>query len=345
MSFAWPAALIALLVIPVAVALYVVVQRRRARYAVRFTNLDLLANVVEETPGWRRHLPAVLYLGAIAALLLAVARPEREIDVPKQEATVILVMDISGSMNATDIEPTRLVAAQEAGGILVDELPEGFRVALVTFANGVQTRVIPTDDREALRTALAALRANGGTAMGEALAHALDLAQLDDETATAPTNGATATPTPTPTPIPTPASGDEDSPYVIVLLSDGANTVGSVSPTAAAAHAAELGIPVFTIALGTDDGRVTVVDPATGRSQVVQVPPDKVTLRRIAETTGAEFFEAPSADQLRSVYDDLGSRIGYDTETREVTHWFAALGAALVLAAGGFSLLWFNRFP
>lgn len=341
MSFAWPAALIGLLLIPLAIALYLAVQRRRARYAVRFTNLDLLANVVEETPGWRRHLPAVLYLGAIAALIFAVARPERDIEVPKQEATVILVMDISGSMNATDIEPTRLTAAQEAGGILVDELPEGFRVALVTFATGVQTRVMPTHDREALRTALAALRANGGTAMGEAIAHALEITELDEAAAQAPANGAT----PTPTPTPSRTGDDEPSPYVIVLLSDGANTAGGVDPEDAADRAAEMGIPVFTIALGTANGRVAVTDPASGRTQIIPVPPDEETLQEIAETTGAEFFEAPSADELKSVYDDLGSRIGYDTEQREVTHWFAALGAALMLAAGGFSLLWFNRFP
>ncbi|MGE5596165.1 MAG: VWA domain-containing protein, partial [Hyphomicrobiales bacterium] len=169
MSFAWPAALVALLLVPLAIWAYLAVQRRRARYAVRFTNLDLLANVVDEEPGWRRHLPAALYIAALAALLLALARPEVSVAVPKEQATVILVTDVSGSMNAKDVEPTRLAAAQQAAGVLVDELPEGFRVALVTFSTGVQTRVLPTTDREAVRSALEQLRANGGTAMGEAL--------------------------------------------------------------------------------------------------------------------------------------------------------------------------------
>ena len=346
MSFAWPAALVLLLLVPLAAAAYIFVQRRRARYAVRFTNLDLLANVVEESPGWRRHLPAALYLLAIAALLLALARPERTTLVPKEQATVILVTDTSGSMNAKDVDPTRLAAAQEAGDVLLNELPNGFRVALVSFSNSVQTRVLPTTDKDAVRRALDALTANGGTAMGDALAHALDLTKAADESANA---AGGATPSPTPTAAPSQQGGpnqqkNNEHPFVVVLLSDGFNTAGSIEPLDAAQTAVDMNVPVYTIALGTQDGVAEVTDNL-GRTRYVRVPPDEDTLREIAKMTGAQFFSAPNASQLKSVYDDLGSKIGYNKEPREMTHLFAGAGALLVLVAGGLSLLWFNRFP
>lgn len=343
MSFASPLALIALLLVPLALVLYIVVQSRRVRYAVRFTNLDLLANIVEETPGWRRHLPALLYLLALAALLIALARPERITLVPKEQATVILVTDTSGSMNAKDVDPSRLAAAQDAAEILLNELPEGFRISLISFANAVQTRVLPTTDRDQVRRAIDTLLANGGTAMGDALAHALDLTRAVDESANA-AGAPTASPSPTPATTQPGETPDQEHPYVVVLLSDGFNTAGSTEPLDAAQMAVDMKVPVYTIALGTDDGVAEVMDNF-GRTRLVRVPPDKETLREIARMTDAQFFSAPSAQELRSVYDDLGSRIGYNKEPKEVTHWFAGAGAVLVLAAGGLSLLWFNRFP
>jgi Ca-activated chloride channel family protein len=339
MSFAWPIALLGLLLVPLAVMAYLAAQRRRARYAVHFTNLDLLANVVDETPGWRRHVPSALYLAAVAALIVALARPEVAVDVPRERATVILVTDISGSMNAEDVEPTRLVAAQEAADILLDELPDGFRVSLVTFATGVQTRVMPTTDREEVRAALAALQANGGTAMGDALLHALDLAEAEQQALTNGTGDSAITPTPQPQ-----RQGGEDAPVVVVLLSDGYNTAGSADPLTVADEAAEFGLPVFTIALGTQDGVVQVPD-SEGNLRTVRVPPDEVTLEAIADRTDARFFSAPDAGELRGIYEDLGSRIGYDSEDREITPAFVAAAMVLVVAGGGLSLLWFNRFP
>ncbi|MCC7363548.1 MAG: VWA domain-containing protein [Dehalococcoidia bacterium] len=338
MSFTWPLALLLLLLVPLALLAYYAVQQRRPKYAARFTNLDLLANVVEATPGWRRHLPAALYLGALATLLLAVARPHTSIQVPKEEATVILVMDVSGSMNAEDVEPTRLAAAQDAANVLLDELPEGFRVSLVTFSTGVQTRVLPTADRDEVRAALERLQANGGTAMGDALDHALDITLIGDQPLD-PVGG-----TPTPTPTPSPSREDEDTPFVVVLLSDGYNTAGTTDPLDAADEAVELQVPVFTIALGTEDGVAEVTD-GQGRTRTVRVPPDEETLEEIADRTGARFFSAPSAEELESVYEDLGSRIGYDSEERDISYAFAGAGVLLVIAAGALSLLWFNRFP
>ncbi len=339
MSFAWPAALLLLLLLPLAAAAYVLAQQRRGKYTVRFTNLDLLASVVERTPGWRRHIPSVLYLLGLAALFLALARPHMDVSVPR-DGTVILVSDISGSMNATDIKPTRLGAAQASAKSLVAQLPDGFRVALVSFSNAVQVRVSPTTDRKVVNRAIDGLVPNGGTAMGEAILQALDLIQQDAQVNQKAPSPATATPTPTPTPAP----GDPARPKaVIVLMSDGAGNTG-IDPIDAAAQAKDQGIPIFTIALGTADGVAEVRDNA-GRLRRVAVPPDPDTLKQVAATTGAQFFDAPSADQLQAVYKGLGQKIGSDTESRDVSVAFVGAGVAFVVVAGALSLAWFSRFP
>jgi len=343
MSFAWPLGLLGLLVIPLAVAAYWLVQRRRAKYAVRFTNLDLLANVVEQEPQWRRHLPAAFYLVALAALAIALARPQTTLSVPKQQATVVLVMDVSGSMNATDVEPTRLQAAEASAQSLVDNLPEEFQVALISFSNGVQTLVPPTQDHKAVQQALDLLRANGGTAMGDAIMQALDVAKPPQGTDLPGTPAVPRSTSPTPRAAP-PKQSSADHPAVIVLLSDGANSAGRTDPIDAANEAQTRGVPVFTVALGTQQGIVDVVDQL-GRHRRIAVPPDEETLKQVADITQGRFFAAPSAEDLQAVYDDLGSKIGYEDKEREITVAFAAAAAVLVLAAGGFSLLWFNRFP
>ncbi|MGE3073440.1 MAG: VWA domain-containing protein [Dehalococcoidia bacterium] len=332
MSFAWPLALLSLILIPLAVALYILAQTRRPKYAARFTNLDLLANVVDKTPGWRRHIPAMLGLLALAALLLGVARPQLDHKVPKQEATVVLVTDISGSMTATDIEPTRMAAAQQAGHTLVKELPKGFRIALVTFSSGVRTVVPPTDEKEVVDAALDQLQPVGGTAMGDGILEGIAASQLNDIPEAQVTGGSSN------------GAKPENPPVIMVLLSDGANTLGRTDPIAAAQQAEEQGIPIFAVALGTQDGVATVTDNQ-GRERTLRVPPDEETLKEIADMTGGAFFSAPSSSDLQSIYEDLGSKIGFDVETTEITSGFAAAAALLLMAAGGLSLLWFNRFP
>ncbi|MEX0782970.1 MAG: VWA domain-containing protein [Dehalococcoidia bacterium] len=338
MSFDWPIGLLGLLAIPLAIAAYAAVQQRRTRYAVKFTNLDLLANVVEETPGWRRHLPAALYLLALGALIVALARPQTTQQVPREEATVLLVTDVSGSMNATDIEPTRLAAAQESARTLVEELPEDFQIGLISFSSASRVLVAPTPEREQVLAALETLESRGGTAMGEAILDALNVAR-PPEARNDGDGGA----------------GDEDdssdddrdaedSPVILVLISDGFNTDGTADPIEAAESAREMDVPIFTIALGTENGIAEVTDNL-GNIRRVRVPPDKETLEEIANVTEARYFEAPSAEELDAVYEDLVSKIGYDEEDREVTAWFAGIAAAFVVAAGGLSLLWFNRFP
>lgn len=346
MSFTWPLALLLFALLPLAVLGYLLAQRRRAKYAVRFTNLDLLASVVDRAPNWRRHLPALLYLVAIAALIVALARPNVVTSSPREQATVVLVTDISGSMNATDVDPTRLLAAEKAADILLDKLPKGFRVSLVSFSNGVNILVPPTDDKDQVRAALDTLHANGGTAMGDAIVQAVDVARPLPQADNNGAPGATpaASPTPTPTPVPSNNGSGGPPPAVIVLLSDGANSTGQAQPLDAAQVAKDRGVPIFTVALGTPDGVVDVIDN-TGRRRRIAVPPDPETLQQVADITGGKFFDAPSAGDLQQVYNDLGSKIGFIDEEHEITYWFAGAAAALVVLAGGLGLWWFNRFP
>jgi Ca-activated chloride channel homolog len=332
-SLQWPGLLWALLLVPVALAAYLLAQRRRSRYTVRFTNLDLLANVVSGTPGWRRHVPPGFYLLALAALLISLARPQAITLVPKEQATIVLVMDVSGSMNATDVQPTRLVSAQRAASTFIEQLPDKFRVGIVSFASTAQTLTRPTTDRAAVYEAIDSLHAEGATAMGDGIERALDVKRPP----TPPPTGSAARPAPNP-------PSDGEAPLVVLLLSDGANTQGRTQPMDAATDARALGVPVFTIALGTDQGMVDVPDEA-GNLRRIPVPPDKLTLQRIAQTTRARFFAAPSNRDLKAVYRELGSKIGFVKEEQEVTVVFAAAGLLFLVAGAAMSLVWFSRFP
>jgi Ca-activated chloride channel family protein len=356
MTFADPILLAGLLVVPAALVVYRLVQRRRSRYAVRFTNVALLENLVPRTPAWRRHVPPALYLVAMAALVVALARPSMAVAVPREEATIILTMDVSGSMLATDVAPSRLAAAKQAASAFVNGLPAGVKVGLVAFSTSPRVLVSPTADRAAIDRAIDALVARGGTALGDAIATSLEAAGLDpNASSTDPSGGPTSSPGPSASPSvkpsasasasPSAPAGTTDRPVIAtVLLSDGANSTGELEPLPAAEQAAALGVPVYTIALGTADGVVTVPDDL-GQLHTVNVPPDSETLAAIAETTGGRAFEAPTADDLKAIYDNLGSRIGYTTEQREVTQWFAGAALLLVVAGAGLAAHWFNRFP
>jgi Ca-activated chloride channel family protein len=352
MTFADPILLVALLVVPVALVAYWFVQRRRSRYAVRFTNVALLENLVPRTPAWRRHLPPALYLVAMSALVVALARPSMTVAVPREEATIILTMDVSGSMMATDVAPTRLAAAQQAAKDFVDHLPAGVKVGLVSFSTAPRVLVAPTTDRTVVHEAIADLRPRGGTALGDAIETSLEAAGLDPSGAAAngapaPSTGPTASAAPSgsASPSPSASAGTDQKPVIAtVLLSDGANSAGELEPIPAAEQAAALGVPIYTIALGTSTGVVTVPDDQ-GLLHTIDVPPDTETLAQVAEMTGGRAFEAPTAKDLAQIYDSLGSRIGYTTEQREVTQWFAAAGLVLVLTGAGLAAHWFNRFP
>jgi Ca-activated chloride channel family protein len=331
MSFAWPVALWGLVLVLFALVAYLAVQRRRRRYVVRFTNLALLENVVAESPRWRRHVPPALTLLALGALVVGIARPEIAVAKPRQEATVILAMDRSGSMTATDVAPDRMTAAREAAASFADGLPNGFKVGVVSFSDKADVVVPPTSDRQQAVDALGQLQAENGTALGDAIARSLDLglSSLDKDKVS---DGKVQ-----------PSAGGE-SPLVVLLLSDGASTTGDYTPLQAAQLAKDAGVPVYTVALGTADGTITGPD-GYGGFRTIRVPPDPETLKQVAETTGGRFFEAADAGALKSVYDEIGSQVGVEHTHRELTVLFTALGAALLAAGAALSMLWFARLP
>jgi Ca-activated chloride channel family protein len=353
MTFAEPLLLAGLLLVPLALGAYILVQRRRSRYVVRFTNVDLLTNLVPRTPGWRRHVPTALYLGAMTFLVVALARPSMTLQVPREEATVMLAMDVSRSMTATDVDPTRLAAAKAAATGFVDSLPAAFRIGLVAFSTDARLVVQPTTDRGQVRDAIASLGADGGTALGDAIALSVD-ATADARSVSSETGAGAAGPSASPSATPPasadpnasadPGAGDGTPVTATILLSDGANSTGQAEPLDAAQEAADEGMPIYTIALGTPDGVVEVQDQF-GQTQQLQVPPDTETLQQVAEMTGGKYFDAPTAEDLAAVYESLGSKVGYTEQVQEVTQWFAAGALLLVVVGGALAALWFNRFP
>jgi Ca-activated chloride channel homolog len=336
MSFQEPVWLVMLLFVPLMLFLYIYVQQRRSRYSVRFTNVNLLANVVKAQPRWRRHVPALFFLVAFALLALAVARPEADREVPREEATVVLVVDISGSMNATDVPPTRIEAAKEASHTFLDVVPEGFSVGIISFEAVVRLDHPPNRDREAARAAIDRLRAEGGTAIGDALMFALDVVQTPEEyggEAPGEQNGNDGA-----------REDNNDPPGAILFMTDGFNTAGIADPIDAGREAAARGIPVYTVAFGTPDGYVDIFNSA-GRLQRVAVPPDVETMSRIADMTGAETYTAVTAEELSAVYQSVSARIGVEIEKQEVTWAFAAAAMLMLVLGASLSLYWFNRFP
>ncbi len=342
MSFSNPFLLLTLLVLPAAVALYLYLERRPVRYAMTFTNLDLLATVARGR-SIRRYIPPALILVALATLCLALARPHRNTLVPSDRSTVVLVIDVSGSMRATDVKPSRLGAAQAAVRRFLDKVPPKVRVALVAFAGDPQVAAPPTQDHELVRQALDSLdyfSGFGGTAIGDALATAVELVKPPTP------NGAQT--------IAYTVATKTKSPVSILFLSDGHQTRGLLQPLEGAAKARAAGIPVYTIALGTPNG---VLDrpggPGSGfggggggfGQQRIPVPPDPATLRQIAQTTGGKFFAARSSKALESAYANLGSLVGREPGKKEVTYEFLFLGAALLVAAGLLSALYSPRLP
>jgi Ca-activated chloride channel homolog len=327
-SFEAPMLLLGLLVLPVAVAVYFLLQRGQSRYAVRYSNLAVLEAVVDRTSSWARHVPAALLLAALAALCVALARPTVTVAAPQEQATVVLVVDVSGSMRAEDVTPSRLEAAREAMRTFVDRVPKKVRVALVAFSDGPEVVTAPTSDRKLLSAGIDYLTPGFGTAIGDALARAVEVVTPPSEA------GGVQQAPPT-------ADGKPLS--AILLLSDGAQTRGTLSPSEGASRAERAKVPIYTIALGTDEGTIEVF--RFGEQRTIPVPPDRVTLRQVAEATGGEYYDAPDAERLQSVYERLGSQVGRADEEREVSVAFLAGGAALLLAAGVAAGLRLPRLP
>lgn len=335
MRLEWPLALLALLVLPLAVGIHLLAARRRMRHAVRFTNLEVLAGVVERIRPWRQRAPALLALLALALLAASLARPHVAVSAAAERATVVLVIDTSGSMEAGDVEPTRLGAAQAAVRTFLGKVPKQMRVAIVSFSGDVQVVAPPTTDRELLRLSLDYLRFGFRTAIGDALGRAVQVAAASEQGEPGAEDA--------PPPAPEPGAEGEKPLNAILLLSDGYQNFGVLEPGEAAQRAKARGIPVFTVALGTPEG--VLERDWYGSRRIIPVPPDPETLRQIASATGGEAFEARDARKLNAVYESLGSRLGRVPEEREVTVGFLAGGAALLLSALLLSALWAPRLP
>ncbi|REE94908.1 VWA domain-containing protein [Thermomonospora umbrina] len=315
MTFLDPIRLLLLIAPAGLLAAYAVMWLRRGRYAVRFTNLELLEKVAPLRPGWRRHAPAAAFLLMTGLFVTGFARPAADVRVPREQATIMIAVDVSTSMEATDVAPDRLTAAKRAARSLLGALPERFNVGLVSFSGTAAVAVPPTTDRRAVQAGVDGLGLGPRTAIGEAVFTSLEAVAAF---------GA--------------QWGQAAPPARIVLLSDGSNTTGR-TPEVAAQRAVQARVPVSTIAYGTPEGVIE------SEGAVVPVPVDGPALERLAQATGGRFYEAATGAELSRVYADIGSSIGYRTERREIWAWFVGGGLVLAFAAAAGSLLWFSRLP
>ena len=311
MSLQAPWFLAALALIPLGFLAQRLAARRRRRFAVRYPAAGVLAPLVTAEPGWRRRLPPALLALAVAALAVALARPERTVAVPVEQATVMLVSDASGSMEAVDVSPSRLAATQKAALSFLDKAPERMRVGLVAYSGAPHTVVAPTLEHDDVKLAISSLYADGGTATGDALATALETMR---DVRKARRDG-------------------RRPPAAVVLLSDGKTTAGQ-DPVNIAKEFGQLRIPIYTVSLGTDEGVV----PRGPFGEDIRVPPDPETMAEIAEVSGGQSFQVEDGGRLEGIYERLGSQLGTRRQKQEMTAGFAGAGLALLLAAAVFGV-------
>jgi Ca-activated chloride channel family protein len=319
-TFGSPFLLLGLLVLPLIVLGYRVLQRRPARYPVRYTNLEVLAGVVESTRSWRRYAGLALFLLALTALLAGFARPKMNRMADREEATIVLVIDVSGSMQAEDVKPTRLEAAQAVVRDFMRGLPKRFQVGVVAFSETAEVAAPATEDRQLAIDAVDFLYPQRGTAIGDGIARGVEVARAAEA-----------------------GRAGRERPAAILLLSDGSQTEGRLLPLEGAARAKSFKIPVYTVSLGTPEGVVEF--NRFGGTRIIPVPPDKPTMRAIAATTGGRFYEAESAGDLREAYDKMGSLVSKVQRKEEVTFAFLGGGLVLLLAAAGIAVVTFPRLP
>jgi Ca-activated chloride channel homolog len=313
-SFGAPLALLGLALLPALAVLYARHQRSRTRAAQAFSSPQLAASVTPDRPGWRRHAPMAVVAAAITLLLVAAARPQTTVAVPVEHASILLMTDVSGSMEAQDVQPSRLVAVRRAATTFVDGVPKQVNVGVMAFNQTPTILQSPTTDRIAVKAALQRLRSSGGTATGNAVRAAVRILT---------------------------AGPGKPPPAAIVLLSDGKSTSG-VSPVAAAQEAGRRHIPIYTVALGTPTGTITIPRPGGG-TETRPVPPDPETLRQIAAASGGQAYQAADAQRLSQVYERLGSQLGRKNVPRQISSLFAAAALVLLLAGATLTLRWFGR--
>lgn len=335
MSFIWPAMLVCLLALPLAVGLYLRLQQRRQQLLTRYGNLGFVQGSAGRTPGWRRHFPPTLFLLGLAILLIALARPQTAVSLPRVEGTVILAFDVSGSMAATDLQPTRMEAAKAVAQDFVQRQPSSVQIGVVAFSESGLAIQAPTNDQAAILGAIARITPQRGTSLGQGIGAALNA--LDADANQGPRRYSTLTPTPTPTPLPVPPGTNRST--AILLLTDGENT-GPPDPLEAAQIAADRGIRIYTVGIGSAAGTTLKVNGFTVHTRL-----DEATLQQIAERTTGAYYNAENEEELREIYDNLDLQLVVKPDETEVTALFAGVGFLLLLIGGAFSLLWFSRVP
>ena len=334
MYFLWPLMLWLLLLIPALVVLYILAQRRRQRYALRYASLSLVKEALGRGPGLRRHIPPTLFLSGLAVMIVALARPYTLVTLPSQEGTVILTMDVSGSMRADDLKPNRIEAAKSAARSFVEKQPSGVRIGVVSFSDNAFLVQAPTDDKEAVIAAINRLTPQRGTAIGRALLTSVD-AIFEEANAEGGRSNTASDPTPTPTPVP---QGVYE-PAIIVLLTDGESNQGP-RPLDVIDQVAARGVRVYTVGVGTAEGTVLHIQGRSIRTRL-----DEEMLKGVASATDGAYYSATNEKDLVAIYDSLSTHLVFKKEQTEITAIFTGVAVAFLLMGGFLSLFWFNRLP
>ena len=342
MTFLVPIALWLTLIAPILVALYIWAQRRRQKYALRYASLSLVKEALGRGPGIRRHIPPALFIIAVFFMTAALARPQTVVTVPLQEGTVILAIDVSGSMQAEDLKPNRMEAAKAAAKAFVERQGEDVSVGVVSFSGDASLVQSPTRDHDLVIKAIDRLRPQRATAIGRGILTSLDAIFENDEEIPPSVqalqrleqNGGQARPAPTP-----PPGGTLNAPATIILLSDGQNNQFP-APLQIIDEAISRGIRVYTVGVGSAEGTILRLQGRQIRTRL-----DEATLKQIAQLTDAEYYNASNEKDLRAVYEHLSTQLVLRQQKTEVTAYLTALAAVLSIIAGGLSLLWFNRLP
>jgi Ca-activated chloride channel homolog len=345
-TFLWPELLWLLAIIPLLIVFYVWLLKRRKKVSVQYSNLALVKQAMARQPSWRRHVPPLLMLFALAAMLFAAARPMMVIQLPSNKQTIMLAMDVSGSMRAKDVEPSRLVAAQTAAKAFLSELPRHVRVGIVAFAGSAQLAQLPTLSREDLVTAIDGFQLQRGTATGNGIALSLatlfpddgiDISQMQWGASASMTRARPLGEAKKADVKKEPVAPGSYTSAAIIMLTDGQRTTG-IDPMEAAKMAADRGVRVYTVGIGTVNGETIGFD---GWSMRVRL--DEDTLKQIANRTAAEYYYAGSAADLKKVYESLSSRLGVEKRETEVSGIVSLIAAAFALVAAGLSVAWFGR--
>ncbi len=338
MSFLWAKMLWLLALVPLLIFIYVFLQRRRHKYALRYASVSIVKEALGHGPGFRRHIPPILFLAALTVMAVAMARPEATVTLPSQKGTVILTIDVSGSMRADDLKPNRLEAAKAAARTFVEKQPPNVRIGVVSFSSTAAIVQAPTTDREAVLASINRLSTQLRTAVGSGILTSLDAIFTEPNPKPTPSSRdllALGEPTPTPAPVPR----GKYAPAVILLLSDGVSNTGPL-PLDAAAQASNRGVRVYTVGVGSAEGGLLRTETYS-----IRVRLDEETLKRIADKTDGTYFKAESETELGNIYNNLGTSLVFEAEKTELTAGFTGMAVVLALIAGMLSMIWLSRLP